>query len=162
MGRVLLGLEPRLTVVARRLVRNPEAAADVVQNAFEKVLRNCEAFRGQARPSTWMHRIVVNEAFMWLRRESRRSPARIDPGDWELVFPQAADPEQTAAAHEDQERLAQALASLPAEERSLLTASALEGRAYAALGHDLGVSPGAVKSRAFRARRRLAAALEAT
>ncbi|MCI0549034.1 MAG: sigma-70 family RNA polymerase sigma factor [Candidatus Rokubacteria bacterium] len=162
MGRVLLGLEPRLTAVARRLVRNPEAAADVVQNAFEKVLRYCEEFRGQARPSTWMHRIVVNEAFMWLRRESRRSPARIDPGDWELVFPQAADPEQSAAAHEDRERLVQALASLPAEERSLLTASALEGRAYAALAHELGLSPGAVKSRAFRAQRRLAAELETT
>lgn len=162
MGRLLLGLEPRLTAVARRLVRNPDAAADVVQSAFEKVLRYCEEFRGQARPSTWMHRIVVNEAFMWLRREARRAPARIDPGDWELMFPQAADPEQTAAAHEDRERLVQALVSLAAEERSLLTASALEGRSYAALAHELGLSPGAVKSRAFRARRRLAAELGTT
>ncbi len=82
MGRVLLGLEPRLTAVARRLVRNPDAAADIVQNAFEKVL--------------------------------------------------------------------------------LLTASALEERAYAALALELGLSPGAVKSRAFRAPRRLAAELETT
>lgn len=162
MGRVLLGLEPRLTAVARRLVRNPEAAADVVQNAFEKVLRYCAEFRGQARPSTWMHRIVVNEAFMWLRREARRAPARIDPADWELVFPPAADPETLASAREDRDRLEQALASLPREERSLLTESALEGRAYATLADELGLSPGAVKSRAFRARRRLAVELETT
>lgn len=162
MGRVLLGLEPRLTAVARRLVRNPDAAADVVQSAFEQVLRHCEEFRGDARPSSWMHRIVVNEAFRWLRRESRHAPARIDPGDWDLVFSQQADPEQAASAREDRDRLEQALASLPQEERSLLTASALEGRAFAALARELGLSPGAVKSRAFRARRRLAAKLGTT
>lgn len=108
MGRVLLGLEPRLTTVARRLVRDPDAAADIVQNAFEKVLRHCEEFRGDARPSTWMHRIVLNEAFMWLRRESRRSPARIDPGDWELMFVHAAGPEEAASAHGDRERVVRA------------------------------------------------------
>jgi len=78
------------------------------------------------------------------------------------MFAPAADPEQTAAAREDRERLVQALAALPADERSPLAASALEGRTYAALAPELGLSPGAVKSRAFRARRRLAAELETT
>lgn len=62
--------------MTRRRVWSPEAAADVVQNAFEKGLRDCEVFRGQARPSTWVHRIVVNEAFMGLRRESRGARPR--------------------------------------------------------------------------------------
>jgi len=160
MGRMLLGLEPRLTAVARRIVRNPDAASDVVQNAFEKVLRYCEEFRGNARPSTWMHRIVVNEALMWVRREARRSSARIDPQDWDLVFSRRADPEQTAATREDRDRLEQALACLAEEDRRLLTAAALEGRAHAVLAHEHGLSLGAVKSRVFRARRRLAAELD--
>ncbi len=86
MGWILSSIEPRLTAVARRLLRDSDAAADVVQSAFEKVLRYCEQFRGLARPSTWMHRSVVNEALMWLRRQTRRAPTRIDPVDWELVF----------------------------------------------------------------------------
>ena len=160
MGRILSGIEPRLTAVARRLLRDPDAAADVVQSAFEKVLRYCEQFRGGARPSTWMHRIVVNEAFMWLRRETRHAPTRIDPDDWELVFGGAEDPEQAAAARDERARLERALARLTAEERSLITESALLGRPHSALGQELGLSTRAVSSRAFRARRRLAAELE--
>ncbi len=159
---MLRGLEPRFTAVALRLVRNSDAAADVVQNAFEKVLRHCEEFRGHARPATWMHRIVVNEAFMWLRRETRRSPERIDPYDWELLFSRAQDPEQVAVAREQRNRMELALASLRSEERDLLTASALGDRNPAALARELGLSLGALKSRAFRARRRLAAKLEPT
>jgi RNA polymerase sigma-70 factor, ECF subfamily len=162
MGHLLLRLEPRLTAVARRLVRNPDAATNVVQNAFEKVLRYCEQFRGVARPSTWMHRVVVNEAFMWLRREKRSAPTRIHPEDWELVFPPTGNPEQAVATRQDQARIERALARLPEPDRRLLTASALEGRPYEALGRELGSSTGAVKSRAFRARRRLAAELETT
>ena len=78
MGRILSGIEPRLTT-ARRLLRDPDAAADVVQSAFEKVLRYCEQFRDGARPSTGMHRIVVNEAFMWLRRETWHAPPLLTP-----------------------------------------------------------------------------------
>ncbi len=78
MGRILSGIEPRLTT-ARRLLRDPDAAADVVQSAFEKVLRYCEQSRDGARPSTGMHRIVVNEAFMWLRRETWHAPPPLDP-----------------------------------------------------------------------------------
>ncbi len=162
MGRILSGIEPRLTAVARRLLHDPDAAADVVQSAFEKVLRYCEQFRGGARPSTWMHRIVVNEAFMWLRRETRHAPTRIDPDDWELVFGGAEDPEeQGAAAREERARLERALARFTEEERSLITESALKGRSYSALGQELGLSTRAVSMRAFRARRRLAAEFEA-
>jgi RNA polymerase sigma-70 factor (ECF subfamily) len=156
MGRVLSHLEPRLTAVARRLVRDPDAAEDVVQNAFEKVLRHCERFRGNAQPSTWMHRIVVNEAFLWLRRETRRAPTHIEPGDWERMCSRAEDPEQAFAAREDRDRLEQALARLAERDRGVLTESVLEGRAYAALAREHGLSTGAIKSRAFRARRRLA------
>ncbi len=160
MGRILLRLEPRLTAVARRVLHDPDAAADVVQSAFEKVLRYCEQFRGGARASTWMHRIVVNEAYMWLRREAHRAPARLHPDDWSLAFDRTVDPERAAAAHEEQARLERALERLTAEDRRLLTEAALQGRPYAALAQELGISRGGVKSRAFRARQRLARALQ--
>ena len=77
------------------------------------------------------------------------------------VFGGADNAEQGAAAREERARLERALARLTAEERSLITESALQGRPYSALGQELGLSTRAVSSRAFRARRRLAAELEA-
>ena len=71
LGELLRGLEPRMRAVALRVTRDGEAARDVVQAAYEKALRHGRKFRGGARVSTWLHRIVTNEALMWLRRERR-------------------------------------------------------------------------------------------
>lgn len=162
LGQLLSRLEPRLTAVALRLVRDPDAAADVVQEAFEKVLRSCHQFRGSAKPSTWMHRIVVNEAFLWLRRERRHAPSRLDPEDWALAFASTDDPERSAAAREELTRLRRALGRLPAAERRLLTEPSLRGRAYMELARELQLSAGAARLRALRTRRRLAATLDRT
>ena len=78
MDALIRRLEPRLSAVALGVTRDPDAARDVVQNAFVKVLRHGDKFRGQARVSTWLHRIVTNEALMWRRSQSRR---REDPLD---------------------------------------------------------------------------------
>ena len=90
MGELMRSLEPRLIAVAMRITRAREAARDVVQSAFEKALRKARGFQGQARVSTWLHRIVVNEALMWLRgeRRHRHRLVELDP-DSESVL---ADP----------------------------------------------------------------------
>jgi RNA polymerase sigma factor (sigma-70 family) len=155
MGRLLARLEPRLAAVARRLTRDPAAAADVVQNTFEKVLRRCEEFRGGALATTWMHRIVVNESFQWLRRERRHRRGRIDPGDWGLVSGTAPEPSQLLETGQDHARVRRALALLPRLDRALIEGSMEGERTYAEMGRELGLSEGAVKSRIRRARDRL-------
>jgi RNA polymerase sigma-70 factor, ECF subfamily len=62
----------RLHAVARRLVRDDEEAADVVQDAFLSAYRSLPSYRGDAQLSTWLHRIVVNAARMRLRTRGRR------------------------------------------------------------------------------------------
>ncbi|GAG33939.1 unnamed protein product, partial [marine sediment metagenome] len=59
MDALIRSLEPRLAAVALGVTKDPDAAQDVLQNAFEKVLRHGEKFRGQARVSTWLYRIVT-------------------------------------------------------------------------------------------------------
>jgi RNA polymerase sigma-70 factor (ECF subfamily) len=81
MGALLAELEPRMNAVALRYTRDPEVAGDVVQNACEKVLRHGSKFRGQSLVSTWIHRIVANEALMWLRSEGRRRTLHEDEPD---------------------------------------------------------------------------------
>ena len=163
LGRLLFELEPRLVAVALRITRDRDAAGDVVQTAFEKALRKGRRqFRGDALLSTWMHRIVVNEALMWLRAERRRGE-RIQPtAQLDEIAAEAQDPAPDAqlASRQDASRLRLALGELRPEEREVLVRCTMGEDSYRDFGHDHGLHPAAVKSRAFRARQGLRAILE--
>lgn len=141
------------------MVREPDAAADVVQSAFEKVLRCCKQFEGTSRASTWIHRIVINEALQWLLSRKRRSPDRVDPLDWELATERRLSLDEHVAAEQDRRRLDSALHVLTDEDRELLIAAVVEGHTTKSLGGRFGLSAGGVKTRIFRARRKLARVL---
>src|SRR5690242_18802853 len=59
----------RLLVVAKRMLRNDEDAADAVQDAFLSAFKGISEFRGGSQLATWLHRIVVNAALSRLRRQ---------------------------------------------------------------------------------------------
>jgi RNA polymerase sigma-70 factor (ECF subfamily) len=162
MGALLSTLEPRLSAVALGFTRDPDAARDVVQNAFEKVLRHGEKFRGHSRASTWIHRIVANEALMWLRSQRRRREVRPEGGRHDFPFLVDPAPTPAEALERDQQidRLRSRLRELPREERDVVRCCAFDGQSYAEYGDRTGLHPAAVKSRAFRARRRLATLLQ--
>src|SRR5205809_4126557 len=69
----------RLLAVARRMLRDDEAARDAVQDAMLSAFRGICSFDGQARLSTWMHRIVVNAALMKIRSRQRKPEQSIEP-----------------------------------------------------------------------------------
>ena len=158
----LAALEPRMRAVALRVTRDPDVANDVVQSASEKIWRNRAQFRGEARLSTWAHRIVVNEALMWLRARKRRElRVPLAPhGPESPLAEEIADDTPSVASrmerHEQIHRVRSGLARLSPDERDVLIHCALEGWSYERYGRDRGLGTAAVKSRAFRARRRLA------
>lgn len=155
----LPALAPRMRSVARGIVRDIDAADDVVQNAFVKAIRGLPRFDGRARLSTWLHRIVVNEALMWLRSESRRRrrfELEADTGRNTDLYPDSdADPAGPLIERERNARLKAGLAALPAPERDVLEHCALAGQSYDEYGAQRGIGAAAAKSRAFRARRHL-------
>ena len=147
--------------MATRVTRNRDAAHDVVQGAFEKALRHGARFSGQARVSTWLHRIVVNEALMWLRSQKRRGEVS------EALAPALGglhDPGPGPAEHADRRRRAgqlhRGLARLGREERDVLLCCGLGEESHASYAQRTGLHVGAVKTRAFRGRRRLHALLD--
>jgi len=144
-----------MNAVALRLTRNAAAAEDVVQNAFEKAFRAQDQFRGEARLSTWMHRIVVNEALMWLRAERRRAPAEPLIAAEELARDPGPSALDQVLASELRGSVRRGLECLQPEERHVLLHCTLADRSYADYGQEAGLHPAAAKSRAFRARRRL-------
>lgn len=68
----------RLLAVARRLLRSEEDARDAVQDSFLQAFRGIGRFEGDARLSTWLHRIVINASLMKLRTRSRKPEGSID------------------------------------------------------------------------------------
>src|ERR1043165_7422768 len=68
----------RLLAVARRIVGTEEDARDVVQDAFLNAFKSLDRFEGNAKLSTWLHRIVVNAALMKLRTRKRKPEQSIE------------------------------------------------------------------------------------
>lgn len=162
-GDALAVLVHRYQRVLLSLVRNlawfepdPEA---VVQEVWLRVLQSAATFSGQAKVSTWLHRITVNEAITAARRRRthRATPIgdvfdsfdladRTDPADLADPAQRIVDREHAAAL------LPGLLALLPREQRLVLEVLHLDGLTNEEAAELLGVAVGTVKSRAHRAR----------
>jgi RNA polymerase sigma-70 factor (ECF subfamily) len=140
--------------VALRITRHPGDAEDVAQEALVRAWRSLPGFRGEARFSTWLYRIVTNLA---LNRVERR------PRVADVELPDTAvRSDDPAARTEDAERLTAALAALEQlspDQRACYVLREIEGLSYEELAEVLETSVPAVKSRLFRARQELTAAL---
>jgi RNA polymerase sigma-70 factor (ECF subfamily) len=158
LGALLRELEPRLFAVALRITRDPDSAHDVVQNACEKVVRHRDSFLGHSLVSTWVHRIVANEALMVLRRQRRSREVRADDESSPSID-HSPSVVENLLLRERRRLLREGLAQLCAADRDVLERCSLAGWTYAEYGRRTGTHPAAVKSRAFRARRRLTAML---
>ncbi len=146
----------RLWAVALRTMRDPEEAADALQDALISAFRAAGSFRAESAVSTWLHRIVVNACLDRIRRRTAR--------------PTVALSEQTAEPADRRDRIAEretaltieaALAQLPVEQRAAIVLVDVEGYPVAECAAILGVAEGTVKSRCARGRARLAVILSA-
>lgn len=152
--------QDRLWAVALRMMRNPHDAADALQDAYLAAFRRADGFRGEARVSTWLHRIVVNACLDRLRKQQRlqtEQPLPADPDRTaELVADVTPDPVEQAELHD---HLAEALAELNDDQRAALVLVDVEGYSVEETATLLGVPAGTVKSRCARGRARLAVLL---
>jgi RNA polymerase sigma-70 factor (ECF subfamily) len=157
----------RLYRVARSIMRDDAEAEDVLQEAYLHAFAGLAGFRGDARLSTWLTRIVANEALQRLRRRPPRADAPMDEGQHigarVISFPGSApasiDPERTMAQREFCRLVEGEIDRLPQEFRTVLVARVLEGMSVEDTAAALDIRPETVKTRLHRARRLLKAAL---
>jgi len=159
----------RLLAVARRILRSHDAAEDAVQDAFLSAFRNLDRFEGNARLSTWLHRIAVNAALTRLRAKKSRPEESIErllrgsPADEGLPRPVVASGGEAEDELASRERLAivcGAIDELPQTYRIVLVLRDVEGLDIAETAAALGVSYDAAKMRLHRARRALRTLLD--
>jgi len=142
----------RLWAVALRTLRDPDEAADALQDALISAYRAAGSFRAESAVTTWLHRIVVNACLDRMRRRQARPTAVLPeegPGEPAEVRDQIAE-RDTAMAVEV------ALGVLPLEQRAAITLVDIEGYSVAETAMLLNVAEGTVKSRCARGRARLA------
>jgi len=146
--------------LARHLAGTRDEAEDVLQQTFLSAWQNVAGFRGEASMRTWLLTIARNAA---VTRRARVAREPIDATPLDELGIRAGwggpNPEQLAAAAEQRDRLAAALAGLAADEREVLTLRDLEGLPGDDVAAMLGLTVAAMKSRLHRARLRLAAAV---
>jgi RNA polymerase sigma-70 factor, ECF subfamily len=145
----------RMWAVALRTLRDPEEAADAVQEALISAYRAAGSFRAESAVSTWLHRIVVNACLDRIRRRQARPTVSLpDGGPGE-----PADTRDRMAERDTALAVEEALGLLPVEQRAAITLVDIEGYPVAECALMLGVAEGTVKSRCARGRARLAGLL---
>lgn len=139
--------------LALRLLGNPEDAAEATQEAYVRMVRGLRRFREVGAFPTWLFRIVSNVCLTEMRRRSRRDL----PVELEVLESPTDDPgtEELALSRVFRAELEQALQTLPDAYRAVVVLRDVYGMSGEEAGQLLGISPGAVKVRLHRARRRL-------
>ncbi len=144
----------RLWALALRMCGDPDEAADALQDALIAAMRGAAGFRGDAKVSTWLHRIVVNACLDRHRRRKRRAESPYSDEDRSIP-----DPHDRIAERELAWELERALSRLPDDQRAAVVLVDVEGWPVADAAEILGVPAGTVKSRCSRGRAKLAADL---
>jgi RNA polymerase sigma-70 factor (ECF subfamily) len=152
-GELFRRHKDRMWAVALRTCRDPEIAADAVQDGFVSAFRRAGSFRGDAAVTTWLHRIIVNACLDRLRR---RRPTSELP---ELEFADWRDDHSSTEVRLDVE---QALALLPEGQRAALVLVDMHAVPVSEAAEILGVAEGTIKSRCARGRVALAGHLGLT
>lgn len=139
----------------RRILGDDHRSEDCAQEAWISALKALDSFRRDARFSTWIHRIAINQALQMRRRSGQRRAREVDLPDQIPVHPPAHD-----VLLED--RLSEALHQVPERMRQVLILHDVEGYTHQEIGEMLGVAPGTSKSQLFKARARMRELLRQT
>jgi RNA polymerase sigma-70 factor (ECF subfamily) len=140
----------QLWAVALRTTGDPEDAADALQDALISAMRHAASFRGDAKLSTWLHRIVVNACLDRLRRRVAHPTTTLPDDDHAptAIRDQYADRDVATDVNA-------ALATLPPDQRAALVLVDIEGYPVDQVAVMLDVPSGTIKSRCARGRAKL-------
>lgn len=155
--------------IAMSVLKNPDDAADLTQDAFIRLVRALPQYTGESRFTTWLYRLVVNLGRDELRRRGRQVPIAPPSDEPEEQDPMAsvadddrwADPEQALDSQELRSEVRRALAQLDEHHRLVLTLYYFDDMKYTDIAEVLDMPLNTVKSHIRRGKERLAALLSA-
>lgn len=158
-GEIVRRWERRIFALAFGMLGREEDARDATQETFLAAFRNLRNFRGEARVSSWLHRIAVNQCITRQRRAQVRgeTPLEDEAEKNGAVFamPSAASPARVAESREQSAAVRRAITSLPAELRQVVVMKEFEELTFQEIANVLQIPLSTVKSRMYTALRQL-------
>jgi RNA polymerase sigma-70 factor (ECF subfamily) len=158
----------KLFRIARAILKDDSDAEDVLQEAYLDAYRHIGDFRGGSELSTWLTRIVINQALMRVRKERRRSsivPFRsalmheTDSPEVQVPDQQSESPSASAIRAETRQMLERRIDELPVAFRTVFIMREVEEMSVEETARCLSITPATVRTRLFRARALLREAL---
>ena len=157
--------EKAVYAIAQRMTGNPEDAADMTQETFIKAYNSLGSFRGDSKFSVWLYRIATNVCLDFLRSRSRKPTVSLsmeddDGEEMQLdIADESASPEMLLERGLTRDAVRRGLNALPPDYKQILLLREIQGLSYDEISDVLDLEVGTVKSRIFRARKRLCAFL---
>jgi RNA polymerase sigma-70 factor (ECF subfamily) len=164
-GEVVRRWERKIYALAYGFTGSVEDARDAAQETFVAAYRNLRNFRGEAKVSSWLHRIAVNQCITRQRRARVRAETGIEDavessGESFLSTGETHSPARAAEAKERTEAVRRAVAALTPELREVVLLKEFEGLTFQEIAEALQVPLSTVKSRLYTALRQLRMRLE--
>jgi len=164
-GEVVRRWERKIYALAYGITGSVEDARDAAQETFISAYRNLQGFRGEAKVSSWLHRIAVNQCITRKRRAHVRAETGIEDeldaaGERFLATSERESPARAAEAKERTEAVRRAVAALPPELREVVVLKEFEDLTFQEIADALQIPLSTVKSRLYTALKQLRLRLE--
>lgn len=163
-GEIVRRWERKIFALCFGMLSREDDARDAAQETFIAAYRNIGSFRGDAKVSSWLHRIAVNQCLTTMRRRKARPEDLIDEeqmaSDRVFSVPMEKAPGGLAERNERIEAVRRAVNSLPFELREVVVMKEFEEMTFQEISETLSIPLSTVKSRVYTALRQLRAKLE--
>lgn len=163
-GEIVKRWERKIFALCFGMLAREDEARDAAQETFIAAYRNLSKFRGEAKVSSWLHRIAVNQCLTTKRRAKTRSEEFLDDETHEedkyFVTPERLSPSRTTEANERLNLVRQAVTSLPSDLRQVIVMKEFEEMTFQEISETLEVPLSTVKSRLYTALKQLKMKLE--
>ena len=157
-ARIVKEYSEQLYWQIRRLVLTHEDANDILQNTFIKAWTNIEYFRGDAKMSTWLYRIALNECLTFLNKQRTSQQLSIDEAEIEMMNQLESD--TYFDGDETQKIFLQAVKQLPNKQQMIFNLKYFKEMKYEEISEILGTSIGALKASYHHAVKKIESFLE--
>lgn len=143
----------------RRMVQSHDDTDDLLQNVFMKAWQSMDLFRGEAKLSTWLHKIAINEALTHIQNRQRHQTESLDSED--SAAARAIEADEWVDGDEAALMLRKAVASLPAKQQLVFNMKYFDEMKYEEIAEITGTSVGALKTSYHLAVKKIEQFLEA-
>ncbi len=158
-GEIVRRWERKIFALCFGMLGREDDAGDAAQEAFIAAYRNLKNFRGEAKVSSWLHRIAVNQCLTTKRRQKSRAEDLLDPDDGaeDRTFVAAAhySPARTTEKAERMTLVRNAVTALPVELRQVIVMKEFEEMTFQEISDTLDLPLSTVKSRLYTALKQL-------